>query len=237
MPSKKILVSLIAFIFAGVLAITGCGSIKAVNAHDGIGPHDSTAPQAVAWGGIFTVTDVGEEGQVKWTQQVHNTVMTVGKNHTLETEFRGGTAVTTWYIGLISSSGYSAISAADTLASHAGWTEGTPYSGNRPAWTPGAASGGVTTNGSAIAFTINATLTVKGMFLASANTGTTGTLMSAALFSGGDASVISGDTLNVTYTFTLTLLDAPTGFPFLGSVRLMNPRLFARKEQDFARVG
>jgi hypothetical protein len=47
---------------------------------------------------------------------------------------------------------------------------------------------------------------VGGAFLTSDNTkgGTTGTLFSAADFSApGDRSVVNGDTLNVTYTFSL----------------------------------
>jgi hypothetical protein len=55
-------------------------------------------------------------------------------------------------------------------------------------------------------FNINATSTVGGAFLVSNNTksGTTGTLFSASDFTTGDRSVVSGDTLNVTYTFSLT---------------------------------
>jgi len=56
-------------------------------------------------------------------------------------------------------------------------------------------------------FSINATTTVGGAFLTSDNTkgGTTGTLFSAADFqSPGDRSVVNGDTLNVTYTFSLS---------------------------------
>jgi hypothetical protein len=56
-------------------------------------------------------------------------------------------------------------------------------------------------------YTINATATVGGAFLISNNTkgGTTGVLFSASDFSApGDRVVASGDTLNVTYTFSLT---------------------------------
>jgi hypothetical protein len=55
-------------------------------------------------------------------------------------------------------------------------------------------------------YTINGTTTVGGAFLISNNTkgGTTGILFSAADFAApGDRSVVSGDTLTVTYTFSL----------------------------------
>jgi len=55
-------------------------------------------------------------------------------------------------------------------------------------------------------FNINATDTVGGAFLISNNTkgGTTGVLFSASDFlAPGDRNVSSGDTLNVTYTFSL----------------------------------
>jgi hypothetical protein len=64
----------------------------------------------------------------------------------------------------------------------------------------------ITNSASPAAFTINGTTTVGGAFLISNSTkgGTTGTLFSAADFaSPGDRSVANGDTLNVTYTFSL----------------------------------
>jgi hypothetical protein len=63
-----------------------------------------------------------------------------------------------------------------------------------------------TNSASPAVFNINATATVGGAFLTSDNakSGTTGTLFSASDFTTGDRSVVSGDTLNVTYTFSLT---------------------------------
>jgi hypothetical protein len=51
-------------------------------------------------------------------------------------------------------------------------------------------------------FNINGSDTIKGAFLTtgSAKSGTTGTLYSAGLFSGGDQAVSNGGTLNITYT-------------------------------------
>jgi hypothetical protein len=64
----------------------------------------------------------------------------------------------------------------------------------------------VTNSGTPANFTINATGTVGGAFLTSgsAKSGTTGTLFSEKAFSSpGDRSVVSGDILAVTYTFSL----------------------------------
>jgi mevalonate kinase len=64
----------------------------------------------------------------------------------------------------------------------------------------------ITNSASVAVFSINATTTIAGAFLSSDNTksGTTGVLFSVANFaSPGDRAVVSGDTLNVTYTFSL----------------------------------
>lgn len=151
-------------------------------------------------GGIFEVECVGADGRLKWKDRAKNNVVTAGLNHALETELRNGTQVATWYLILVGGTG--TLNAADTLSSHAGWTESTCYAGNRPAWTPGAADAGVMTNGTTVDISVNATATVKGCGLASANSGTTGTLFCTALFTQGDRAVVSGDTLKVTYTIT-----------------------------------
>jgi hypothetical protein len=51
---------------------------------------------------------------------------------------------------------------------------------------------------------MNATVTIAGAFLCTVDSGTSGILFSAGDFTGGDNLVDSGDTLNVTYTFSLT---------------------------------
>jgi len=101
--------------------------------------------------------------------------------------------------------------AGDTSASHAGWTEVTAYSqATRPAAVFAAATTAdpsvISNSGSPAVYSINGTTTVGGAFLISNNTkgGTTGVLFSAADFqSPGDRSVASGDTINVTYQFSL----------------------------------
>jgi hypothetical protein len=153
-------------------------------------------------GGIFKVTCYDKYGNIKWRDEAKNAGTVVGLNHMMETEFRSGTANASWFIGLISNNSWSAVAEADTLASHAGWTEGNPYTGNRPAWTANAAAAKIMTNNNTVDFAINANATVKGAFLTNNNSGTTGVLWCTALFGGGDQAVSSGDTLKVTYTLT-----------------------------------
>lgn len=153
--------------------------------------------------GFYTVECIGPDGKVKWKDDIKNLVTTQGKNDALDKYLAGSAYTAAWYLGLISSTSYSAISAADVPSSHAGWTEDQNYSqGARPTTAWSSASSGSKSLSSALSFSINGTTTIKGCFLISVATkgGTTGILYSAGLFSGGDKAVASGDTLNVSYT-------------------------------------
>jgi len=165
--------------------------------------------ETVGAGGVYTVECVGPDGQVKWTDQFHNLVVNQGLANMNGAYFAGTAQTTTWYLGLVTGPGSgTTFAAADTLASHAGWTESTAYTGNRKAVTFGAATTAnpsvITNSAAPSSFTMNATVTIAGAFLASVDTGTSGILFSEGDFTGGDKSVASGDTLNVTYTFSLT---------------------------------
>lgn len=154
--------------------------------------------------GKFRVEHRDNLGNLKGIYDFNNDIVNAGKNDILGVYFSGGTqtASANWAIGLISNSGYSALAAGDTMSSHAGWTEFTGYSqSTRVAWGPGSASSQSVTNASPATFDINATGTVKGIFVVNQNTkgGTTGTLWATALFS-ADVPVTSGDQLKVTYT-------------------------------------
>jgi hypothetical protein len=161
--------------------------------------------------GKFTMTCYDKDGNVKWTDENHNLVVNGGLQYMCGTSLTSVTQITTWYIGLYGAASSNTPAAGDTMSSHAGWTEIVPYSNaTRPACTFATATTAnpsvATNSASPAAFTINATATVGGAFLTSNNTksGTTGTLFSAADFSSpGDRSVVSGDTLNVTYTLSL----------------------------------
>lgn len=161
--------------------------------------------------GKFTMECFDSEGKLKWRAEESNLVVNGGLQYMAGTALTSTAQITTWYIGLYGAAASNNPAAGDTMASHAGWTEVTPYSNaTRPAATFTAATNAnpsvVTNSGSAASFTINASSTIGGAFLVSNSTkgGATGTLFSAADFqSPGDRTVSSGDVLNVTYTFSL----------------------------------
>lgn len=153
-------------------------------------------------GGKFKVQHFDKNGNLKGEHEFKNGIVDVGLNALLDIMFHGSTQVTTWYLGLINAAGYSALSNADTMASHAGWAETAAYTeSTRPEWTEGAAASRSITNSTSVDFSINATVTLKGLFVTSNNTksGTTGTLWATALFA-SDVAAENGDTLKVTYT-------------------------------------
>ena len=168
-----------------------------------------TAGDMVGAGGVYTVECVDANGHIKWADTFHNLVMNGGIANMNGVYFASGTQSTTWYLGLVTGPGSgTTFGAADTLASHAGWTENTDYSGNRKSVTFGAATTAnpsvITNSASPSSFVMTGTATIAGAFLTNVATGTSGVLFSAGDFTGGDKSVASGDTLNVTYTFSLT---------------------------------
>jgi len=161
--------------------------------------------------GQFNFECIGADGKVKWTDAVPNLVVNVGLAYMAGTALTSVAQVTSWFIGLYGAGASNTPAAADTMSSHAGWTENVGYSNaTRVACTfvtATTANPSVATNtASPASFSINATSTVGGAFLTSgsAKSGTAGTLFSASDFtSPGDRSVVSGDTLNVTYTMSL----------------------------------
>ena len=152
--------------------------------------------------GHYNVQCLDSDGQVKWTDTIENLVVTVGKNDLLDKYFAGSAYTAAWYMGLVDGASSPTYAAGDTLASHAGWTESTAYTGsNRATVAWNAASAGSKAS-TATSFSINATATIAGALLTvtQVRATTTGVLYSAGSFSGGNRSVANGDTLNVTYT-------------------------------------
>lgn len=175
-----------------------------------VGKTDGSS-DAVRAGGVFTVKCHDADGNLKWEASQHNLVVNVGLQDMNAQYFTGSGYTAAWYIGLYGAAASNNPAATDTMASHAGWTEITAYSqATRPACTfgiPTTADPSVATNtASPATYSINGSVTVGGAFLTNNNTkgGTTGVLFSAADFQApGDRIVVAGDTLTVTYTFSL----------------------------------
>jgi len=165
--------------------------------------------------GVFTAQCFDKDGNLKWEDTFPNVVTTLGKNLALDTYLAGsGYTVVGPFMGLISSVSYSAVAAADTMSSHAGWLEaGTAnaptYTGPRKTAAWAAAAAGSKALSADLSFAITGTGTVKGCFLVygtgavSTIDNTSGTLYSAGLFSGGDKAVINTDILQISYTASL----------------------------------
>ncbi len=148
---------------------------------------------------IYSFECFDKNGKLKWKEEIENLVVTEGRNSLIDEYFKGSAYTASWFMGL---KGVGAIVAGDTLASHAGWAEVTPYAGNRPAITFGTTSGGSNT-ATAVSYSINATETVAGAFVTDVDNGTVGVLYSASDFS-SSRNVENGDTLNVTLTVSAT---------------------------------
>lgn len=184
---------------------------KTVDAVSGAVGRSGASQGSASGGGVFTVECRDAQGSLKWSAEKHNLVVNVGLKDMNDKYFLGSNYTATWYIGLYGAAVSNTPAATDTAASHPGWTEVTPYSNaTRPVATFAAASTAdpsvISNTASPAVFNINATEVVGGAFLISDNTkgGTTGILFSAADFDApGDRSVSSGDTITVTYTFSL----------------------------------
>jgi hypothetical protein len=155
------------------------------------------------------------------TYELDNGVTIEGKNFNLDVYFHGTTAASTWYLGLIDNSGYSALAEGDTYddidQAGNGWDEYQDYTDanngdsttTRPAFIEGAASAKSITNTTQAIYDIVAPGgTVKGIFCVGLGTNANlkgdhaadGKLWATALFTGGDVVVAASDQLKVTYT-------------------------------------
>lgn len=152
-----------------------------------------------------------------------NGITNQGLNDILDVYFDSGDQKTSWYMGLINNSGFSALDATDVYddidQAGNGWDTFQDYEDanngssttTRPEWAPDAPSGQSISNTTQAVFDITGSGTVKGIFVvAGQNAQTKGNhapgttppniLWSTALFSGGDVVVAASDQLKVTYT-------------------------------------
>lgn len=152
--------------------------------------------------GKFRMEQV-RDGKVIDVREGKNIITTEGFLSLLDVMFGTDSKVSAWYIGLVQNSPTYAVG--DTLASHAGWTEGVPgtlYTGNRQLWDTDSAGTLAITNSTATEFTILATADVYGAFIASVATGTTGVLWCEKSFA-SPLSVVATDVIRVYYTVTV----------------------------------
>ena len=169
--------------------------------------------------GIYDVKCYDKDGNLKWSDKILNTVMTLGKNELLNQALAGSAYTTNGpYMAIISGSGYTSVPvAADTITSHATWFESgssgqfTPYYATRAnmsgSWA--AAASGSKVLSASMSFTITGSGTAKGAMVvlgSGATNGvqnTSGILLSAGLFSGGDKTVSISDTLSCSWSLSI----------------------------------
>jgi hypothetical protein len=171
--------------------------------------------------GVYHVECRDADGNIKWTETVPNLVNAVGKQLMLNTLLAGTSYNTVGpFLGLIATTSPTFL-AADTMTSHAGWTEFINYTVGGSAVRGTAVFGSASSSGlspanvtTAAATAITYTITgaggnVTGCFLVTGSGATStlnntgGTLYSAGAF-GTPKATTAGDTVSVTYSTTAT---------------------------------
>ena len=180
-----------------------------------------TSGESVGIEGYYHVECRDKEGNFKWSESFPNLVNAIGKELLLDTLLRTSGTYTTVgpFLGLINSS--PTFLAADTMTSHAGWTEFIAYTVRASPVRGTAVYAASTSSGlspanitsslaTAITYTITgAGGTVAGCFLVtgagavSTQSSTAGTLYSAGAFATAKITTV-GDTVSVTYSTTAT---------------------------------
>lgn len=171
--------------------------------------------EGAAGGGVFIFEAYDKDGNLKWRDEAKNLTTNVGRQDMNTQYFTGSGYTAAWYIGLVNNTPTPTYAVTDTMASHAGWVETTSYSGTDRATAdfgtatsadPSVIANTVASGGTVAVFNITGTVTIDGAFLTETedNSTNTGILFSVAAFEApGDRSVVNGDTLNVTYQFSL----------------------------------
>jgi hypothetical protein len=165
---------------------------------------------------FYRITARDAQGNELWVEEVQNLVTTQGLNDTLTKYFKGSAYTAAFYLGLINNANFSALAAGDTAAKITtgvpsggtnGWAESTAYTESvRQTVTLGTAAGGSIDNtASAAVFTINAAVTINGIFMVTTSTkgATTGVLYGEVSFATPRAfSGAGGETLTIELTLT-----------------------------------
>jgi hypothetical protein len=167
--------------------------------------------------GFYIFRCFTREGTLRWGEALKNTVVTEGKNLSLDTLMAGSSySVAGPYMGLISSVSFSAISSGDTGSGinttnawkEAGLANAPTYAGNRKTCVWSAASAGSKSLSSALGFAITSNGTVRGAFILlgagalATKDDAHGILWSAGTFATA-RDVLSGDSINVSYSVSM----------------------------------
>lgn len=167
-----------------------------------------TASDEMLIKGRYHVDCIGADGKVKWAEDFDNVVTTVGKNDMLDKYLAGSSWSTgTVYMGLISAVTTNPV-AGDTMTSHSGWTEASSsiIAARLTTSFSNAAASGTKAASNTPSFSILSSATIYGCLLVIGGSATisttTGTLFSAGVF-GSSRAVVSGDTLNISYSVSV----------------------------------
>ena len=158
-------------------------------------------------GGVFHYECTDADGNVLWEDESHNLITTLGKNALLDNTLATPASLVGPFMGLITSTSFTAVAAGDTMASHSGWLEGggtnaPAYTGTRQTAAFSAASAGVKAMSAGLSFVFTNSGTVQGAFMClgsgalSTKDNTAGTLFNAGTLTTPQP-VISGNTLTV----------------------------------------
>lgn len=142
-------------------------------------------------------------GELLWTDKNHNIVVNSGLEESIDMALLNGTQSSTWYV--VPSTGTPTFAAADTPASHAGWTENADYDeATRQVWTGVRTGQNVTNSASPAVINITTGSTFGGAALFNNNTksGSTGIMFSGVVASEGDQVLGAGGSLSMVYSIT-----------------------------------
>ena len=203
----------------GTEAITlGMSATIAVEEHARAGDNFSTSGPGVSEKilavGEYHLECHGPDGVTLWEEDIKNVSCNIGANLILNSAFAASSLTTTGpFMMLISSASFSAVAAADTMASHAGWLEAgnanaPTYTAPRPTVSFNAASSRTIASSGTITFAITGTGTIQGIGMTmgsgavSTIDNTSGTLVSAGTLAAAQP-VINTNTVTATYKFAI----------------------------------
>ena len=156
-------------------------------------------------GFTYTVEHIGADGVVKSVEEIHNLIPTEGLDYLLNVAFKGGSAFSSWYLGLYDNARTPvAGDTMTTLIADCGENQDYTGSGRQAITFPAVSSGSLSTVADPNVFDFTTAETIRGAFMTTSVTwgGTTGLLVSAVQFSSPKV-VAAGESLRVPVAFAL----------------------------------